>query len=49
MKKKLSKWGKNYPGIIVYFEMQREKIPKEVRDSSSEIYFQAIKITQAKV
>lgn len=45
LKKKLHKWGKNYLGIIVYFETQREKMPEEVRDSNSEIYFQTTKIT----
>jgi len=45
LKKKLSKWGKNYPSITVYFEMQREEMPKEIRDSSSEIYSQTINIT----
>lgn len=31
--------GKKYPVIILYFETQRER-PKEVRDSSPEIYLQ---------
>lgn len=44
---KLSKGRENYPGIIVCFETQGEKIPKEVRNSSLEVYCQTTKITQA--